>query len=893
MSDITSPSARRRVTQLRDDIRRHEHLYYVLNEPEISDAEFDDLMNELLQLEAEYPTLAAPDSPSQRVGGEPRERVTKTTHSSVMLSLSNAFDDADLRDFDRRARALVEVHTLDYVGELKLDGVSMAVRYADGRLVLALTRGDGEFGDVITPNARTLGTVPLYIPPSDVTTAGIPEEFEVRGEVVMPKAAFARLNEEQHAAGKPLFANARNAAAGSLRMLDPKITQSRHLDFYAYLLLADGTAVFDFHWESLDALSELGFKVDPHRERLRGTDELAVFRDTWLQQRDSLPYEIDGVVFKIDAVDLQRRLGATAKAPRWAVACKPAAQQAETIVESIDVQVGRTGAITPRAKLRPVEVGGVTVSRATLHNEGEIRRLGLQIGDRVLVERSGDVIPKVVRVVAEAAERQPFKMPSRCPTCESPVVREEDEAVARCANVSCKDRLKESILHFARRSAMDIDGLGDWLVGELVDRGIVKNLDDLYALRKKQLAPLEQTTAVGDKAARKIINAIEQSRQNTTLAVVLQALGVPGIGPRKAGQLEKHFKSLEAIVDAGVDELQDLHGFGSRLASDVSKFFDDPTNLHLVALIRHAGLPYGDTALDAPTVGADVEEIPQPPPADKSTAGVRNFVTRIASVQIDEPGTKTARKLIDGLGPKRAEKLFDHGIVKHPADLYQLTGPELAGLPIHVKLGYKDAGKVIRGLERSKNAPLSRLIIGLGIRHVGDQTAISLAATFRSISALSEASREELEQVDDVGPKVAESIRSFFYDDTNRRVIDRLRKHGIDPVDTQGTTPINRDHDGPLFGEVVVFTGALSITRADATELAEAAGCEVARDVTRKTTLLVVGDVDLQTLAAGRRKTSKHRKAEVLASEGQSIRIIGESDFHSIVATAPREGYAG
>ena len=298
MSDITSPSARQRVTQLRDDIRRHEHLYYVLNEPEVSDAEFDALMKELRQLEKEYPALAAPDSPSQRVGGEPREGVTKTTHSSVMLSLSNAFDDADLRDFDRRARELAEVDTLDYVGELKLDGVSMAVRYADGRLDLALTRGDGEFGEVITPNARTLRTVPLSIPPSDVIAAGIPEEFEVRGEVVMPKAAFAYLNEEQHAAGRPLFANARNAAAGSLRMLDPTITLSRHLDFHAYLLLADGKAVFDFHWESLDALSELGFKVDSHRERLRGTDDLAVYRDRWLQQRDSLPYEIDGVVFQ-------------------------------------------------------------------------------------------------------------------------------------------------------------------------------------------------------------------------------------------------------------------------------------------------------------------------------------------------------------------------------------------------------------------------------------------------------------------------------------------------------------------------------------------------------------------------------------------------------------------
>lgn len=877
MSDITPPSTRQRVTQLRDEIRRHERLYYVLNEPEISNTEFDALMNELRQLEADFPALAAPDSPSQRVGGEPREGIAKTAHSSLMLSLSNAFDDADLRDFDRRARELAQVQTLDYVGELKLDGVSMAVRFTRGRLDLAITRGDGETGEVITPNARTLRTVPLSISPSDLTEAGVPEDFEVRGEVVMPKAAFARLNERQHTAGRRLFANARNAAVGSLRMLDPKVTRSRHLDFNAYLLLADGAAVFDSHWESLDALSEIGFKVDPRRERLRGADELAVFRDRWLQRRDALPYDIDGVVFKIDAVGLQQRLGATAKAPRWAVACKPAARQAETTVEAIDVQVGRTGAITPRARLRPVEVGGVTVSRATLHNEGEIRRLGLQIGDRVLVERSGDVIPKVVRVVEEAAGRQPFRMPSRCPACDSPVVREEGEAVARCINVSCEARLKESILHFARRSAMDIDGLGDWLAGELVDQGLVRHLDDLYALRKAQLAPLQQTTAIGDKRARSIVSAIKHSRRRTTLAVVLQAFGVPGIGPQKAQQLEKHFKSLEAVVDAGVDEFQTLPGFGSRLASGLRRFLDDPTNLHLVALVRDAGLPHGDTPADASTFIADAKERTPPADADKSTAAVRGFIARIAT------SAKIAR-----LGPEMARKLFDHGIVKSPADLYQLTVPELAALPEHVRLGDKDAGKVIRGLDRSRHAPLSRLIFGLGIRHVGDQTATSLATAFRSMSALVRAPREKLEEVGDVGPKVAESILSFFRDETNRSVIDGLRRQGVDPVETQDAAPTSSDPDGQLFGETVVFTGTLGITRAEATKLADAAGWKVAGNVTKKTTLLVVGGVDPQKLATGRRKTSKHRKAEQLAVGGQPIRIIGESDFLSRAANATR-----
>ena len=361
--------------------------------------------------------------------------------------------------------------------------------------------------------------------------------------------------------------------------------------------------------------------------------------------------------------------------------------------------------------------------------------------------------------------------------------------MARCIKVSCKARLKESILHFARRSAMDIDGLGDWLVGELVDREWSRTWMTCIRFGKSNSRHFGRQLR-RRRDGRYHYQSIEVSHQKTTLAIVLDALGVPGIGRKKARRLAEHFKSLETIVDAGVDELQKLDGFGSRLASDVSKFFDDPTNLHLVALVRHAGLPYGDTTRDAPTVGADVEESPQSPHAGKSTAGVRDFVTRIASAQIDGPGTKTARKLINGLGTKTAGKLFDHGIVKRPVDLYKLTVPELAGLPIPVKLGNKDADKVIRGLERSKNASLSRLIIGLGIRHVGDRTAISLAETFHSMSALAGASREELEEVDDVGPKVAESILSFFSDETNRSMIDRLRQHGIDPVETQTAVPI-------------------------------------------------------------------------------------------------------
>ena len=645
--DLTLDEARTRAARLRAELRRHEHLYYVLDDPRISDAEFDALLRELQRLEARHPVLITPDSPSQRVGGAPRDGVETAAHSSAMLSLDNAFDDGELVDFDRRARELAGADVLDYVGELKLDGVSMAVRFGPGRdpagdapepvsppggdagvrsgggaagddagnprpgrfgdagsrLELALTRGDGMDGEVITPNARTLRSLPLSIPASELDAHGVPAEFEVRGEVVMPAAAFAALNARQRADGKPPFRNPRNAAAGSLRMLDAAVTASRRLDFHPYLLVAAGQPVFPSHWESLEALAALGFKVNPARERLRGVDGLRRFRDTWLPRRGELPYEIDGLVFKVDAVDLQRRLGATSKSPRWAIACKPAAQQVETVIEGVDVQVGRTGAVTPRARLRPVEVGGVTVSRATLHNEDEIARLGLRIGDTVLVERSGDVIPKVVRVVREGAERRPFVMPSHCPACGSPVVRAEGEAVTRCVNASCSARLKESILHFARRAALDVDGMGEWLVDALVDGGLVKDLADLYELRVERLADLTKETKVsparlGEKSAARVVSGLERSKE-VPLGRLVFGLGIRHVGERTAALLAEHFRSLDRIAAASADELEQVEEVGPRIAESIRTFFSSARNRELLERLRAHGLRFGAEAGDA------------------------------------------------------------------------------------------------------------------------------------------------------------------------------------------------------------------------------------------------------------------------------------------------------
>ena len=596
ISPKTAPvAARKRAAQLRRDLTDHNHQYYVLDQPSISDAEYDAALRELQQLEVDHPELVTPDSPTQRVGGAPRNGVEKARHSSEMLSLDNAFDEAELRDFDRRARELADADELDYVGELKLDGVSMAVRYAGGRLDLALTRGNGETGEVITPNARTLRTVPLAVESTLLTRAKVPETFEVRGEVVMPKAAFADLNRRQIAAEGKTFANPRNAAAGSLRMLDARITASRRLDFYPYLLLdGAGRPLFPSHWASLEALDALGFKVNRRRARLRGVDALLAFRDEWMAKRDALPYEIDGLVFKVDSAALQDQLGATSKSPRWAIACKPKAQQAETVVEGIDVQVGRTGAVTPRARLRPVGVGGVTVSRATLHNQDEIARLDLQIGDHVLIERSGDVIPKVVRVVRRGRQRTPFVMPETCPVCASRVVREADEVVARCINPSCRAQLKESILHFARRSAMDIDGLGDWLVETLVDSRIVDDLADLYDLTVAQLADLTKATKVsptrlGEKNAARVTEGLERSKQ-VPLGRFIFALGIRHVGERTAELLAEHFGVLDALRAATPEQLEEVAKVGPPIAEPVQQFFAADRNRDLLDRLHAAGV---------------------------------------------------------------------------------------------------------------------------------------------------------------------------------------------------------------------------------------------------------------------------------------------------------------
>jgi DNA ligase (NAD+) len=572
-------SVQQRAESLRDAIRRHEHLYYVEDRPEVTDAEFDRLVRELKELEDQHPEILTADSPTQRVGGKPREGFVKLRHSSPMLSLDNALNEGELRDFDRRVRDLLEGAAYRYAAELKLDGLSMAVHYQDGLMRMAITRGDGEVGEDVTENARTIRALPLRVR-SKLT------RWEVRGEVIMLRRHFDALNEEREREGLPRYANPRNSAAGSLRVLEPSITASRKLDFFAYLLLVDGKPYFRSHWESMEALKEMGFKVNPNRRLCGDVDELLAFCNEWEQKRDGLPYEIDGVVAKVDSLAQQDILGWTAKAPRWAIAFKFPARQEETVIEDIGVQVGRTGALTPVAFLKPVTVSGVTVSRATLHNEDEIERLGVHIGDRVLVERSGDVIPKVVRVVQHGPDHRPFRMPTHCPQCGGEVVRAEGEAASRCINTNCPARLKESILHFAARGVMDIDGMGEALVDQLVGKGLVKNIADLYDLKLPQLLELER---MGEKSASKILDNIERSRSQP-LPRVLNGLGIPFVGERTAQILANTFGSLDEIAAADEERLQTADEVGPKVSQSIRGFFHEQRNRDLAERLRAAGL---------------------------------------------------------------------------------------------------------------------------------------------------------------------------------------------------------------------------------------------------------------------------------------------------------------
>jgi len=582
----------KKIDALRDKIRYHEHRYYVLDSPEIGDAEFDNLMDELIAIEAEHPELITPDSPTQRVGGKPSEEFVKVRHSTTMLSLGKTTSEQELRDWERRLHELTGESQVDYDCELKLDGMSLALRFTDGRLALGLTRGDGTTGEDVTPNVRTVRSVPLTIASKVLDEAGLPPDFEVRGELLMPLAAFQRMNEEREEQGLATFANPRNATAGTVRTLEPNVTAQRRLDFFAYGLLRHGRPIFDRVSKALKALEAAGFKVNPRHRLAKNLEQVMEFVHETDSIRDSLPYEIDGVVVKVDRNALQDELGFTGKAPRGAIAYKFAARAGQTQIEDILVQVGRTGKLTPVAALKPVSIGGTTVTRATLHNMDEIERLGIKTGDWVEVERGGDVIPKVVKVLEDKPRgTREFHMPARCPVCGGHVARADGEADHRCVNANCPAKLRETIRHFASRGVMNIEGMGDALVNQLVDAGLVKSVADIYDLSEEQLTNLER---MGKKSAQNILHEIENSKQ-LGLERVIYGLGIRMVGERTAQFLAEHFGSMDALMKASEEELQAVAEIGPRVSQSIREFFDEPKNVALVEKLRQAGVMFKGT----------------------------------------------------------------------------------------------------------------------------------------------------------------------------------------------------------------------------------------------------------------------------------------------------------
>jgi DNA ligase (NAD+) len=580
------PSIEKEIESLREEIRGHDHRYYVLNEPTIPDHEYDRLMARLSDLERGHPGLITPDSPTQRVSGAPAGEFPSVTHESPMLSLANTYSIEELHEFEARLKNFLPDEPFEFVAELKFDGIAVSLLYDDGRFVRGATRGDGERGDDITGNIKTIRSIPLNL----FRRRESPSRIEVRGEVFMPKAGFQKLNREQDDLGEKPFANPRNAAGGTLKLLDPRLVAKRPLEFTAYFFRPRGNepSPFATHLDGLHELRELGLPVSRHTALCKTMWDVVEFCNDWEEKRDELPFEIDGVVVKVNSLDQQERLGATAKSPRWAVAYKFKPRQATTLLRKIHFQVGRTGAVTPVAVLEPVALAGSTIGRATLHNADEIRRKDIREGDTVIVEKGGDVIPKITAVVLEkrSPASKPFAMPNACPACGGPLVRSEDEAAVRCENVACPAQVHRRLQHFASRGAMDIDGLGEAVILLLIESRMVADYGDLYGLERDTLAALER---MGEKSAQNLLKAVEASKTRPLDRLVF-ALGIRHVGSNVASILADRFGSLDALAKAPFDELRTIEGIGPTIAESVVQFFGQKRNVRVVEKLRRAGV---------------------------------------------------------------------------------------------------------------------------------------------------------------------------------------------------------------------------------------------------------------------------------------------------------------
>ncbi|MUV07800.1 NAD-dependent DNA ligase LigA [Planococcaceae bacterium Storch 2/2-2] len=623
---MTNQPIQEEIERLRSLLRSYGEAYYDEDAPVVSDAVYDATMQQLLELEKEHPELVTPDSPTQRVGGKPLEQFEKVVHTSPMLSLSNAFSADDLRRFDERVREALGTEPT-YVCELKIDGLAISLTYEDGRFVLGSTRGDGKVGEDITSNLRTIRTIPLTLPTND--------SFEVRGEAYMPKRAFERLNEGRLAREEALFANPRNAAAGSLRQLDPKIAASRQLAVFIYALGERGTLdTIETHEEALNHLESLGFPMNDERRTYHSIEEVIEYVDRWTLERNDLPYEIDGIVVKVDRFEDQEQIGYTAKSPKWSIAYKFPAEEVTTTVRSIELSIGRTGVVTPTANLDPVLVAGSTVQRATLHNEDYIREKDIRIGDRVILRKAGDIIPEIVAPLVEerTGEEEIFYMPTHCPACEAELVKIEEEVALRCVNPSCSAQMREAIIHFASRHAMNIEGLGERVAAQLFDEGLVHHVADLYELTKEQLLTLER---MGDKSATNLLEAIERSKSNS-MEKLLFGLGIRFVGEKVATILSAHFRSMDALMKATEEELVTIDEIGEKVASSITLYFSKEEVVQLIEHLRTVGV---QMTYDGPLIDETVET-------------VFSGATVVLTGKLEQFTRKEAQQHIEGLGGK-------------------------------------------------------------------------------------------------------------------------------------------------------------------------------------------------------------------------------------------------
>ena len=574
-------SIEEKISHLRKTIEDHEKKYYIDNDPQISDYEFDMLIKELQEMERRYPEFVVPESPTQRVGEQPLDGFVSVSHQTPMLSLDNCYSLTELKSFEVRLKKIIPEEKIHFVAELKIDGLGISITYKEGKFTQAITRGDGIRGDDVTANVKTIKSLPLVIDDN--------RDIEIRGEIFLPFSSFHQINTDRQSLGEPLFVNPRNAAAGSIRLLDPKEVTVRNLDLFLYTIDITGEDGLD-QWESLMLLKGLGFKINPISQPCDTLDDVVSFHKTWNERRDELGYDVDGIVVKVDSKDQRQQLGSTAKFPKWAISYKFPARQATTKINDIIIQVGRTGALTPVAVLEPVKLSGITISRSTLHNEDEIRRKDIRIGDQVLIERSGDVIPKVVSVMKErrTGKEVEFVFPKSCPVCASTIFKPEDEAVSRCFNPSCPAKLRESLLHFASRRAMNIEGLGEALVNQLHESGIVKSIPDLYSLHLQDLENLER---MGPKSSRNLLDEIERSKTNELFRLIF-ALGIRFVGERTAQILAKHFRNLESLFFVSGDTLKDINDVGPKVAESIVFFFRQPENRDLIDRLKLAGLNF-------------------------------------------------------------------------------------------------------------------------------------------------------------------------------------------------------------------------------------------------------------------------------------------------------------